>query len=182
MFYPRPQLRRASYLSLDGEWEISVNGGTVKVTKGYVVINRTWKNGDTVDISLDMRTKAIRPVAYEPELIMNNVRWGANYMISTLDRQDPIAMKHIALRRGPIMLAQENRLGYNVDDPVTVAVDADGYVNAVFPEKEIAPYPNILEMQIPLADGSMMTVTDYASAGKLWTEESKMAVWMLTEN
>ena len=26
-----------------------------------------------------------------------------------------------------------------------------------------------------------MTVTDYASAGKLWTEESKMAVWMLTE-
>lgn len=30
MFYPRPQLRRASYLSLDGEWEISVNGGAIQ--------------------------------------------------------------------------------------------------------------------------------------------------------
>ena len=25
-------------------------------------------------------------------------------------------------------------------------------------------------------------VTDYASAGKLWTEESKMAAWMLMED
>ena len=27
MFHPRPQLRRDSFFSLDGEWEISVNGG-----------------------------------------------------------------------------------------------------------------------------------------------------------
>ena len=27
-----------------------------------------------------------------------------------------------------------------------------------------------------------MHVTDYASAGKLWTEESKMAAWMLTKD
>ena len=32
-----------------------------------------------------------------------------------------------------------------------------------------------------LTNGKTMLVTDYASAGKLWNEESKMAVWMLTK-
>ena len=34
-------------------------------------------------------------------------------------------------------------------------------------------------LEIPLADGTRMTVTDYASAGKLWRQASRMAVWML---
>jgi hypothetical protein len=68
-----------------------------------------------------------------------------------------------------------------VDDPVTICVNPDETVDAVLPDADIAPYPHILEMQIPLCNGKYMTVTDYASAGKLWTEESKMAVWMLTE-
>ena len=78
------------------------------------------------------------------------------------------------------MLAQENRLGYSVDDPVDICVGDDGCVDVTFPETEKAPYPHILEVEVPLKDGSRMTVTDYASAGKLWTEESKMAAWMLT--
>ena len=53
-------------------------------------------------------------------------------------------------------------------------------MDVTFPEQETAPYPHILEMRVPLKDGSLMAVTDYASAGKLWTEESKMAAWMLT--
>ncbi len=50
-----------------------------------------------------------------------------------------------------------------------------------FPESDIAPYEHIIEVLVPLADGTKMTVTDYASAGKLWTDESKMAAWMLTK-
>lgn len=42
-------------------------------------------------------------------------------------------------------------------------------------EQELAPYRHILELEIPLTNGETMHVTDYASAGKLWTEESKMA-------
>ena len=112
---------------------------------------------------------------------MNKVIWGANYMRPTYDIEDPIAHRHIALRRGPVMLAQENRLGYSVDDPVEIAVNDDGYVDVTFPETEKAPYPHILEVEVPLTDGTKMTVTDYSSAGKLWTEESKMAVWFLTK-
>ena len=95
--------------------------------------------------------------------------------------ENALAAHHIALRRGPIVLAQENRLGYSVDDPVEIAIGADGYVDAVLPETDTAPYPHIVEACVPLKNGASMTVTDYASAGKLWTQESRMAAWMLTE-
>ena len=36
-------------------------------------------------------------------------------------------------------------------------------------------------MEVPLTDGGKMHVTDYASAGKLWNEDSKMAAWMLVK-
>lgn len=161
------------------ETKLSVNGVDVRTTSGYVCIDRVWANGDIVDLELDMRTEAIYPIPYGQDILMNKVIWGANYMIPTCDEEDPIAKNHLALRRGPIILAQENRLGYSVDDPIDIQVETDGYVLAAFPEKDIAPYEHMLEMEIPLTDGSKMHVTDYASAGKLWNEESKMAAWIL---
>ena len=147
---------------------------------GYITLDGEFANGDTVELSLDMRVQAILPIPYGEQILMNEVIWGANYMISTFDREDPIAHRHIALRRGPVMLAQENRLGYSVDEPVDIAVNPDGYVDAELAEG-LAPYKCILEAKVPLTNGKMMLVTDYASAGKLWNEESKMAVWMLTK-
>ena len=79
------------------------------------------------------------------------------------------------------MLAQENRLGYSVDDAIEVMVNDDGFVDVIALNEHTAPYNCILEAKIPLKGGKYITVTDYASAGKLWTEESKMAVWMLTK-
>ena len=80
--------------------------------------------------------------------------WQENYVIPTYDVEDPLAHKHVALRRGPIILAQENRLGYSVDDPVEIAISDDGYVNVKIPENDIAPYKHIVEVQVPLKDGS----------------------------
>ncbi len=160
---------------------ITVNGNLYEVNKGYIPLVRTWTDGDVIELLLDMRTEVISPVSYDHDIIMNKVVWGKNYMVATYDQEDPLAKRHIALRRGPVMLAQENRLGYQVDDPVAVEVDAEGYVKVTFPEKEIAPYPYILEVCVPLENGTVMHVTDYASAGKTWAEESKMAVWMLTQ-
>ena len=77
------------------------------------------------------------------------------------------------------MFAQENRLGYSVDDPIDVAVGEDGYVAVELTENR-APYKNVVEALVPLTNGEKMLVTDYSSAGKLWNEESKMAAWMLT--
>ena len=99
-------------------------------------------------------------------------------MVATFDKEDPIAHRHIALRRGPVMLAQEERLGYSLDTPVEIAVEPDGYVEVELADGA-APYDTILTVKAPLANGKKMTLTDYASAGKTW--EDKMAVWFLTK-
>ena len=162
--------------------KVFVNGMDMEVTEGYVCIDREWSAGDVVELELDMRTEAIYPIPYGHEILMNKVIWGANYVIPTYDEEDPIAKNHLALRRGPIVLAQENRLGYSVDEPVDIKVESDGYVLTTIPEKEIAPYEHMVELEVPLIDGTKMHVTDYASAGKLWNEESKMAAWILIGN
>lgn len=166
------------------EWSkttvIRLNGKREKVSAGYTELSRVFENGDVIELELDMRTQAILPIPYGEQILMNEVIWGANYMVSNFDREDPIAHRHIALRRGPVMLAQENRLGYSVDTPIEIAVSPDGYVEVELADG-IAPYKAIVEAKVPLRNGKYMSVTDYASAGKLFSEESKMAVWMLTK-
>ncbi|MBE5039266.1 beta-L-arabinofuranosidase domain-containing protein [Ructibacterium gallinarum] len=160
----------------------AVNGLPIETKKGYLSSRRIWHDGDVLEITFDMRTQAVFPVPYGNQVLMNKVIWGKNYMVPTYDEEDPLAHRHVALRRGPIMLAQENRLGYSVDDPVDIKIDEDGFIQTLEPVSQKAPYPDIIEAEIPLKDGGHLLVTDYASAGKLWNEESKMAVWMLTKD
>ena len=160
--------------------KVCVNGESAGVCDGYIKLDRMWQNGDTIELELDMRTEAIYPIAYGSQVLMNKVIWGKNYIVPTFDQEDPIAHKHMALRRGPVMLAQENRLGYSVDNEVDIKVGDDGYVDVLLTEKDI-PYKCVVKAEVPLSNGEYMTVTDYSSAGKLWNEESKMAVWMLTK-
>ena len=69
----------------------------------------------------------------------------------------------------------------HVFEDIEVKINANETVDAIFPAQPKNAYDCLLEMQLPLTDGSYMTVTDYGSAGKLWNDESKMAVWMLTK-
>lgn len=165
------------------QFSLCVNGECVRANaeNGYVSVNRLWLCADRIEIEMDMRTQCIKPIPYGHQVLMNRPIWGANYVIPTYDEEDPLAKKHRALRRGPVMLAQENRLGYSVDEPVEILTGEDGYVDVTFPEKAVAPYETILELAVPLVGGGKMHVTDYASAGKLWTQESKMAAWMLVK-
>ncbi len=165
------------------ETVVKVNGENMSAAvndDGYMVFDRTWNAGDEVELVLDMRTRVQFPVFYEHDILMTGIMWQEHYAVPVYDVQDPAAMNHIALLRGPIVLAQENRLGYSVDDAVDIVVDEDGYVDVKEADQKIAAYPNQMELTVPLRDGSRMHVTDYASAGKLWTEESKMAAWMKT--
>lgn len=153
----------------------------MKLGGGYICLERVWENGDAVELELDMTVQVIRPIPYGSQIIMSKNVAGQNYVTPVFDREDPLAKRHIALQRGPVMLAQENRLGYSVDDPVEVKINANETVDAIFPAQPKNAYDCLLEMQIPLTDGSYMTVTDYGSAGKLWNDETKMAVWMFTK-
>ena len=160
---------------------VLVNGKDVLVKSGYVSISRRWSRGDTVEIVLDMRTKAHYPIPYGHQVLMNEVIWGHNYIIPTYDEEDPMAKHHVALTRGPIVLAQESRLGYDVDEPVSICIGEDKTTEALIPKEDTAPYEHIVEVSVPLLDGGRMTLTDYASAGKLWSSKSKMAAWILTK-
>ena len=158
--------------------EMMVNGNCLDVNEGYIAIEREWKNGDAISLELDMRTWAIYPIPYGSQILMNKIIWEKDITVPCFDREDPLAKNHIALRRGPVMLAQDNRLGYSVDDAVSVAVNAKGTVDVMLSREKKAPFDAVIEAEVPLSDGTYMPVVDYASAGRLWTEESKMAVWM----
>lgn len=164
------------------EWNtvssLSLNGEDIPLEKGYTVIDRTWKDGDEICYILDMRTKALYPESYGTQIVMTEMAWEYDYVVPKFDKEDEAAKYHIALQRGPVILAAENRLGYSVDDAFDIQVEEDGFVKTEFAEEEIAPYKNMLEVEVPLKNGEKMHLTDYASAGKLWNEESKMAAWI----
>lgn len=158
---------------------VSFNGMRIQSSLGYIACEKVWKNGDEIILEFDMRTRVVHPIPYGSQVLMNKVVWGHNYVVPAYDEEDPLAKKHIALCRGPIVLAEENRLGYSVDDPVDIDYNGD-YVDIDFPENDIAPYEHVIEVCVPLKDGSKMHLTDYASAGKLWNDKAKMAAWILT--
>ncbi len=161
---------------------VQINGEDTAVTDGSISISRIWKKDDRLTLNLDMRTQAIYPTSYGTDVLMTHINWAEQYIVPSFDQEDPLAKYHIALRRGPIMLAQESRLGYNAEDPIDITIGKDGYVDAILPDASVTPYLCIVEAQIPLSNGSHMLVTDYASAGKRWNDDSKIAVWMLTKN
>lgn len=167
------------------EWskttKVSVNGKGIAVNDGYIAIDRVWNDGDVVDLELDMRTRAEYPIPYGEQITMSKaLLTNSFYVIPVYDVEDPMAKHHIALLRGPVVLAQDNRLGYSVDDPVTVKV-TEGYVDTEVVENKTTSFDTIMEVKVPLEDGTKMTLIDYSSAGKTWTEESKMAAWILTK-
>lgn len=158
--------------------KVMVNGENINATEGYIVIEREWCAGDKIEIELDMRTEAIYPIPYGTQILMNKFVGGKNYVIPTFDEEDVLAKNHIALRRGPIMLAQDSRFGYDLSEPIDIMVNTDGYVDVQAVDSSV--YKSIVEVKIPLKNGDFINVTDYASAGKLWEEDSAIAVWMLT--
>ena len=147
------------------EWsektEIFLNGLPFSdpIIKGYNGFTRLWQNGDTVELSLDMRTRIVNA----PD-----------------DPDDPLAATHRALIRGPIVLARDARLGQPIDDLVDFAADENGF--AVVRERHDAPFPCKLDLGILLKNGNEVHAVDYAAAGKTWRRDSIMTAWMPTVN
>ncbi len=157
---------------------LQVNGEEVALEEGYIRMDREWKSGDIVVFELDMRTRAIYPISYGTQILMTQVVWQQDYVVPRFDKEDVKAKDHLALQRGPVMLTAENQLGYDVEDAFPIVIKEDGFVDAVMPTEEIAPYPHMVEMVVPLEDGRVMHLTDYSSAGKTWDKRSKLAAWI----
>lgn len=134
-----------------GETLLSVNGETVPCEEsGYAVLDRVWKNGDVIRLSLDMRVRRILPEVYG---------------VSSDDAP------YAAFCRGPLTLARDARLGEDVDAPVRLT-DEEAALTAP------VPFAAQVTVAVPLEGGRTMRLIDYASAGKTWDCHSRMAAWI----
>lgn len=162
---------------------LTVNGEPVAPlppsgTAGYASVNRCWQNGDTVQLQLDLTTRVLHPLPCADEVLMNDVDWKTGLCNPNPKTADPLAPSHVALVRGPLVLAQDIRLGYSVDEPVARPVERDGKATVTLTDTGESGYPCILAAMVQLTDGTQLLLTDYASCGKTLDDQSKMAAWI----
>jgi len=139
---------------------VSVNGEQKNVTSsGYLTINREWEWGDVIEIHFDMKMHVVYP---------------------PLGGSDENSKYLVALQKGPVMFARDARFGEEIDSIVDIDCDENGNVNAAASRK--ASFPTEQEYEVSMKDGSVITVVDYQSAGKTWTSESAMTMWLPTKN
>ncbi|OQA85407.1 MAG: Non-reducing end beta-L-arabinofuranosidase [Lentisphaerae bacterium ADurb.Bin242] len=120
---------------------VRVNGKPIQARPGtYLTLERTWKNGDRIDIAFDFSLRVLPA---------------------------PDGCGRVALMRGPILLAQDSRLG-EVDRAIR---PGDSVI------VETTSVPDIRRIY-RLADGSLLC--DYASAGNRFSEDNTLCVWMKT--
>ena len=136
------------------EIKVSVNGEAVDNT---IAIERTWKKGDVVKVSLDMT-----PVAHKDK-----------------------DQKYFAITRGPIVLSRDTRLGsVDTDDALVPLSDKNGVLEYE-PVNEIQNgfwVTGRIKCQME-SHGERgprveyITFCDYASAGNTYSADSRFRVW-----
>ena len=146
-------------VSVDGQ---DVNGAAAGE---YLKLYRDWNGIHVIDMELDMRCRMVSAQALP---------------------DDPEAAKHCALLYGPLVLAKDARMGYNVDEAVEIAADAEGYVDAklvggMLVKEDTVSFDTLVTLEVPLTDESTLMLCDCSSAGKTWDQESRMAIWMKTK-
>ncbi len=133
----------------------AVTAGGIEHTydSGYAVLAREWKNGDIVEINLPMPVKRVLP-----PMGADNADAFAGYM------------------RGPIVLAADKRVT-NPDAVLDIKCDENGIIDSAFAYCTEIPEHKIC-CEVELSSGEKVRLIDYASAGKTWTDESRMGAWL----
>ena len=140
---------------------ITVNAEPVTTTDpgGFISINRTWKDGDTIAVALDMRGRLFTS--------------GTN-------------AEFFAITRGPLVLARDMRLGLpDTDQPLTPVLTKDGFIDLQPVDGDNKNYwirANASFITESHAEGGPKTIRvllcDYASAGNTFDSGSRFRVWI----
>jgi DUF1680 family protein len=139
--------------------DLRINGEAVAASAGsYAVLDREWSPGDRVLLKLDLRGRAMPAPSGAPQL---------------------------ALRRGPIVLALDNRLIQPRDVAVRLVADKEGYV--VLKPAAAGPAGVWMAFEVPFEVRpshyfnhyqTNLVMCDYASAGNGWSSENLLRVWL----
>ncbi len=133
---------------------VAVNGENAVASKGYITLERAWKKGDKIALSIDMCPRVILPVTDEESGVRN----------------------FIAVNYGPLCLARDSAIHANAGQPVELDYDSD--LNICLEVIGKTDYA-LCAFKVPCKDGSYIDMIDYQSAGKDW--ESPIEAWMPTK-
>lgn len=150
-----PAWSQQSSVTLNGRLMAETNPGN------FISINHSWNNGDTVNVSLDMRGHMLKA--------------GSN-------------SEYFAIMRGPLVLARDMRLGLpDTDEALTPVLDKNGYID-LQPLNENETGNNYwIRLKASFfteshAEGSakpiQVVLCDYTSAGNTFDPYSRFRVWM----
>ena len=132
---------------------VKVNGKKVRSVEpgAYLSLERIWKPGDRVELAFDMRCRLL-------DAPRGSNRAGDSFQ---------------ALVWGPIVLARDENIDPDYDEPVRVVAGKDRVVRV----KRVAPTlaSTRLEFEVPTDDGPIR-MTDYASVNG-W-EEAHICTWL----
>lgn len=90
--------------------------------------------------------------------------------------EDAAHMRHVCLRRGPLMLAQDARLGGKT--PVKGFAETDGFLPYETTDTAGLPFQAICAVTVTPDGKTPMTLVDCASAGSTWDADSDFTVWI----
>jgi hypothetical protein len=137
---------------------IKVNGENIDgIDPGtYKRITRTWRKGDKIELQLDLRGRLVR--------------------------QD----NHVAIVRGPIVLARDSRFGDGHVDEATRIQNEDGYVDLRISGEKPAGVWMAFTAPLKLGTGTKATLNppaqihfcDFCSAGNTWDRSTRYRVWL----
>jgi hypothetical protein len=144
--FPRPFILRVRIPGWAREPQVELNGSAVSgaITGGYLVLNRTWAETDRLKLNFKL------PVRFVP---------GAN----------EVAGK-VSLYRGPLLLAYDQAQN-DFDEDAVPAIDlrrleetrlVETSTATATLELQLRPW---LTVEVPTADGHLLRLVDFASAG-----------------
>lgn len=139
---------------------VKLNGveQTGVVSGDWFTLNRTWKDGDTVELSFDMRA----------------------YLINGSEEcSNPNGKYNVVVKRGPLVFARDYRLeGEGMFDPLQFALDDNDELTVELVQEPT--FKSQLQLKVKLANGEFVTLVDYGSAGKTMDDDSIMCLWIPT--
>ena len=82
------------------------------------------------------------------------------------------------VKKGPVVLARDERYHDGFDDPVEIATDKDGKIHAVAIKTGL--FKALVEYEIPIKGGKAIKMCDYGSAGKSWDSgiDTRINAWL----
>lgn len=149
-----PAWSKQTQITVNGEKFDNFQPGT------YARINRQWKEGDKVELTLDMRGRVMK-------------RGGLH--------------QYTAIMRGPIVLSRDASLGSEDEDEVMMAMaNEEGYIELtpIEPATEniwmAFEAPFVAGAYLEGAHGYVQPIkfVDYASAGSSWDKKTRYRMWI----